>query len=240
MASSLELEAPATVQPADRKPMASARTNEVTPTAGEERANYLTHGAGVLVALVGVSALLQHAASHGAGVVIACAVYGVTLVLMLASSTAYHAMPATNQAAKRALRTLDHSAIFLLIAGTYTALSLAVPHSAPALALLGGVWVLSAFGILALARRGGRKQGGPLVFYLGLSALVALSLPALREPLGLQGFWLLSAGGIVYALGIPFYLARRLPYHHMIWHGFVLAASALHFVVVLRYVANMG
>jgi hemolysin III len=235
MASSLELQVSPTTQSTGDEP----RMAQVDPTVGEERANYLTHGAGVLVALVGVSALLRHAATHGVGVTLACSVYGLTLVLMLASSTAYHAIPATNERAKQVLRTLDHSAIFLLIAGTYSALSLAVPRGAAALALLGGVWLLSASSIIALARRGGRREGGPLVFYLGLSALVALSLPVLRGPLGLQGFWLLSAGGIVYSLGIPFYLARRLPYHHMIWHAFVLAGSGLHFVVVLRYVANL-
>ena len=206
----------------------------------EERANYLTHGAGVLVSLAGVSVLLKFAAERGASSLLACSVYGLTLVLMFASSTAYHAVPVGHERAKQTLRTLDHSAIFLLIAGTYTGLSLAVPRSVSALALLGGVWLLSAFGIAALARRRGRKPGGPIVCYLALSALVALSLPALKGPLGARDFWLLSGGGIVYTLGVPFYLARRLRYHHMIWHAFVLVASALHFMVVLRYVARSG
>jgi len=204
----------------------------------EERANYLTHGAGVLFSLVAVSVLLKLAAGRSAGTLLACSAYGFTLVLMFASSTAYHAVPLSNERAKRVLRVLDHSAIFLLIAGTYTALSLAVPQSAAALALLGGVWVLSALGIAALVRRRGHRPGGPLLCYLALSALVALSLPALSGPLGTKGLWLLSIGGIVYALGVPFYLAHRLRYHHMIWHAFVLVASALHFLVVIRYVAH--
>jgi hemolysin III len=204
----------------------------------EERANYLTHGAGVLFSSVAVSVLLKLAAGRSAGTLLACSAYGFTLVLMFASSTAYHAVPLTNERAKRWLRTLDHSAIFLLIAGTYTALSLAVPQSMAALALLGAVWVLSALGIAALVRRRGRRPGGPLVCYLALSALVALALPALRGPLGANGLLLLSAGGVVYALGVPFYLARGLRYHHVIWHAFVLVASALHFLVVIRYVVQ--
>ncbi|HEY5372212.1 MAG TPA: hemolysin III family protein [Polyangiaceae bacterium] len=202
----------------------------------EERANYLTHGAGVLFSLIAVVVLLRFAAARSAGTLLACSAYGFTLVLMFASSTAYHAIPLTNERAKRVLRVLDHSAIFLLIAGTYTALSLAVPQSIAALALLLGVWLLSALGVAALVRRRGHRPGGPVLYYLALSALVALALPALRGPLGPRGLLLLSAGGVVYALGVPFYLARGLRYHHMIWHAFVLVASALHFWVVIRYV----
>lgn len=207
----------------------------------EERANYLSHGVGALCSLLGVAVLLKQAAERSTLTLLACSVYGLTLVLMFASSTAYHAVPAAHERAKRALRTLDHCAIFLLIAGTYTALSLAVPHSTAASALLAGVWLLSALGIAALARRGGRRrQGGPIVFYLALGALVALALPALRGPLGKDGVLLLSSGGIIYTLGVPFYVARRLRFHHMIWHVFVLCASALHFLVVLRYVVVRG
>jgi hemolysin III len=204
----------------------------------EERASYLTHGAGVLFSLIAVSLLLKVAAARSAVTLLACSAYGLTLVLMFASSTAYHAVPLHNERVKRALRTLDHSAIFLLIAGTYTALSLAVPKSAAAFALLAGVWLLSALGVVALVRRGGHRPGGPLVCYLALSALVALALPALSGPLGARGVWLLSVGGVMYALGVPFYLARRMRYHHVIWHGFVLVASALHFLVVIRYVVQ--
>ena len=204
----------------------------------EERASYLSHGAGVLFSLIAVSVLLKVAAGHGAATLLACSAYGLTLVLMFASSTAYHAVPHAKERAKRMLRTLDHSAIFLLIAGTYTALSLAVPKSAAALALLGGVWGLTALGVAALVRRGGHRPGGPLLSYLALSALVALALPALSGPLGATSLLLLGAGGGVYALGVPFYLARRLRYHHVIWHAFVLVASALHFLVVIRYVVQ--
>ena len=188
--------------------------------------------------MVGVSVLLKLAAERGAVTVLACAIYGLTLVLMFVSSSAYHAVPVSYGRAKRALRTLDHSAIFLLIAGTYTALSLAVPRCPAAFALLGGVWALSAVGIARRARRREHGQTGPIVFYLALAALVALSLPALARTLGTQGLLLLSGGGVVYTLGVPFYLARRLRYHHVIWHAFVLVASALHFLVVLGYVAR--
>ena len=204
----------------------------------EERANYLTHGAGVLSSLVGVAALLKLAADRSTVTLLACATYGLTLVLMFASSTAYHAVPASQERAKRALRTLDHSAIFLLIAGIYTALSLAVPRSVAALSLLSSVWLLSALGIATLVWRRQRRQGGPIVFYLALGALVALALPALHGPLGTKALLLLCAGGLVYALGVPFYLARRMRYHHVVWHAFVLVASALHFSVVLGYVAR--
>jgi hemolysin III len=237
MPPSLELQVRSAAESATSEPHA-LRPAGAQDSNAEERANYLTHGAGVLFSLVGVSVLLEIAAERNATTLLACSVYGITLVLMFASSTVYHAVPAANAFAKRALRTLDHSAIFLLIAGTYTALSLAVPRSVASIGLLSGVWVLSALGIAALVLRRSRRNGGPVLFYLGLSALVALALPALRGPLGEHGVLLLSAGGIVYALGVPFYLARRLPYNHTIWHAFVLLASALHFFVVLRYVVE--
>jgi len=131
----------------------------------EERANYLTHGAGVLFSLVAVSVLLKLAAGRSAGTLLACSAYGFTLVLMFASSTAYHAVPLSNERAKRWLRTLDHSAIFLLIAGTYTALSLAVPESVAALALLSGYGCCPRSASRPLVRRGGHRPGGPLVYY---------------------------------------------------------------------------
>ena len=222
-------------EPAGAQPSAPAPSS-----LAEERANYLSHGVGALSSLLGVAALLRLAAARSSATLLACSIYGLTLVLMFASSTAYHAVPATNERAKRALRTLDHSAIFLLIAGTYTALSLAVPASIAATSLLTCVWLLSGFGILTLARQGANRKRGPIAFYLALGALVALALPALKGPLGTKGLLLLSSGGVVYTLGVPFYLARQMRFHHVIWHAFVLTASALHFLAVLGYVAARG
>ena len=205
--------------------------------AGEELANSLTHGLGLLLALVGLVVLVASAAPRG-GVreVVGCAVFGVSLVLLYTSSTLYHSVRVPR--AKRLLRVLDHSAIFLLIAGTYTPFTLVALRGPWGWWLFGVVWSLAAVGItlrLVLRRR---PTALFLSLYLAMGWCAVVAARPLFTAVGSTGAALLVAGGLAYSLGVPFYVWRRLPYHHAVWHIFVLAGSAFHYAAVLRCVAR--
>jgi hemolysin III len=207
-------------------------------TPGEELANGLTHGVGLAFALVGLVALVNaaRARSGAASAVVACAVFGASLVLLYATSTLYHLL--RHPRAKSVLRAADHAAIFLLIAGTYTPFTLVTLRGAWGYSLFAVVWALAAAGItlrLVLRRR-------PTALFLGLYLAMGWCVVVAARPLlaavGPSGGALLLAGGLAYSLGVPFYVWRRLPYHHAVWHLFVLAGSALHYAAVMRCVAR--
>ncbi len=206
-------------------------------TAGEELANRLTHGAGLVLAVAGLVALVVTARARGGGVpAAACAVFGVSLVALYASSTLYHSV--REPRAKAVLRAVDHSAIFLLIAGTYTPFTLVTLRGPWGYALFAVVWTLAVAGItlrIALRRR---PTALFLTLYLAMGWCVVVAARPLFAAVGAAGGGLLVAGGLAYSLGVPFYVWRRLPYHHAVWHLFVLAGSAFHYVAVLRCVAR--
>ena len=202
----------------------------------EERAHYLSHGVGAAFAIPAVAFLVLLAARRGPTTLIGCAIYGGALVLMYATSTAYHMTPFARPRTKHVFHVLDHCAIFLLISGTYTPLALTVLHNAQGYLLLALVWVLSFFGLYLVALRRNPRRGGPIFLYLAIGWVVALTLPELMRALGDRALLLLFFGGVFYTLGVPFYALRRLRYHHAIWHGFVLIGSALHFVAMFYFV----
>jgi hemolysin III len=201
----------------------------------EERLHCLSHGVGALGSLVGMAFLLPAAARHGTASLVACAVYGATLLLMFTSSTAYHAVPLSNAPLKRRLRALDHATIFLLIAGTYTAFASSLLGGWVGHAVLASMWALCGLGIYGVWRRG-TKQHGPIVPSLAMGTLVVLTVPQLGHSLAPAGIALFVGGAAIYALGIPFYVLRRWPHHHGIWHAFVLAASMTHFYTISVFV----
>jgi hemolysin III len=202
----------------------------------EEVANSLTHGLGAVLALAGLAVLAAVSRRHGtAATVVGCVVFGATLVFLYVVSTLYHGV--SHPRAKAVLRVLDHSAIFLLIAGTYTPFTLVSLRGPWGWSLFGVVWGIAATGIalrLALRRR-------PTALFVGLYLAMGWCIVVAAKPLlaavAPGGIALLAAGGLAYSAGVAFYLWRRLPYHHAIWHAFVLAGSAFHYVAVLRYVA---
>jgi hemolysin III len=201
----------------------------------EEAANSLVHGLGAVLAVAGLAVLAVAASRRGTAAVVGCVVFGATLVLLYATSTLYHAVP--HGRAKAALRVLDHSAIFLLIAGTYTPFTLVSLRGPWGWSLFGIVWGLAAAGIalrLALKRR---PTALFVTLYVAMGWCVVVALRPLLAAVPGAGVALLAAGGLAYSAGVAFYLWQRLPYHHAIWHAFVLAGSALHFAAVLRYVA---
>ncbi|HKL24711.1 MAG TPA: hemolysin III family protein [Desulfuromonadales bacterium] len=202
---------------------------------GEEIANSITHGVGLLLSIAGLVVLAVCASLFGnAWHLASCTIFGSSLVLLYAASTLYHSIQQPQT--KRILRILDHSAIFLLIAGTYTPFVLVSLRGAWGWALFGVVWGLAALGILfqtTLLRQWALVSA---LLYIGMGWVVVVAAKPLLNAIDAGGLLLLLGGGIAYTSGVGFYLRRSLRYHHAIWHVFVLVGSALHFFAVLYYV----
>jgi hemolysin III len=212
-------------------PLSDVKTYSVR----EEIAHSVIHGLGVALSIAGLIALVLTARRTGdAWDVVASAVYGFTLVLLYLTSTLYHGIP--HPGAKRVLRVLDHSAIYLLIAGTYTPLTLVSLRGPWGWTLFGLVWGLAILGITLKVAAMGRFRRLSLVLYLCMGWLVVIALGPLTAAVARGGLVLLVLGGIAYTSGVLFYVWRRLPYHHAVWHAFVLAGSVLHFFAILLYV----
>ena len=198
---------------------------------GEELAHSVTHGIGVVLSIVGLAVLVTLATARGQALHVAtCAVYGTTLILLYVASTLYHSIPLPR--AKRVLRVLDHCAIYLLIAGTYTPFALVSLRGARGWVLFGVVWALAIAGMAFKSVATGRARIFSVVLYL-LLGWCALSVLAASRAIPAKGMALLFAGGASYTVGVVFYAWKRLPYHHAIWHLFVLAGSIFHFFAVL-------
>ena len=214
-------------------PMARRNPDE-TFSAGEELAHSLTHGAGLLMGIAALVLMIVFAAQKGSPIhVVSCAVFGATLVVLYASSTLYHALPSGR--GKRVFGILDHAAIFLLIAGTYTPFALVTLNGGLGWSLFAIIWGLAIGGIVLEAVTRGRVRRVQLVLYLVMGwGIVAAARPLLRE-LATPGLVLLFAGGLAYTLGVVFFVWKR-PFHHMVWHVFVLCGSLCHFFAVLLYV----
>ncbi len=204
-------------------------------TVGEEIANSLTHGVGAVLGIAGLVVLVTLAALHGdAWDVVSCAIYGGTMVVLYTASTLYHGITAPR--AKRVLRVVDHSAIFLLIAGTYTPFTLVSLRGPWGWSIFGTVWGLAAAGIILEIAAPRRWPALSLVLYIAMGWVVVVAVKPLLAVLPTGGLVLLVLGGLAYTAGIGFYVWRRLPYGHAIWHLFVLAGTLLHFLAILFYV----
>lgn len=200
----------------------------------EELASSLIHGLGIVLSIAGLATLVGFAVrSGGAREIVSVAVYGTTLILLYTASTLYHGIPVAR--AKLVLRLLDHAAIFLLIAGTYTPFTLLTLQGKWGVALFVVVWALALAGI-SLELRRVRNRVLMATLYVALGWIGLLAIGPLRANLETPGLWLLFGGGAAYTFGVPFYLWKRLPYSHAVWHGFVLLGSVLQFFAVLLYV----
>lgn len=202
---------------------------------GDELASSVIHGIGIVLSVAGLATLVAFAALHGnALAVVACAVFGTSLVLLYTASTLYHSIPVA--AAKPALRALDHIAIYVLIAGTYTPFTLIALPGVWGWSLFAAVWTLALAGSaleLGLLKRYHKLA---VLLYVGMGWIGMVAFEPLSKHLQTGGTLLLLGGGLAYTLGVPFYLWRKLPYHHALWHVFVLTGSVLHFLAVLLYV----
>jgi len=202
---------------------------------GEEIANSITHGFGTLLALTGLVALIINASRYGdAWHVTTSSIFGATLVFSYLVSTLYHSIPQVT--AKQILRSLDHSAIFLLIAGTYTPFMLVALRGPWGWSLFGTVWGLALIGIVLKVTHFNRVRALSMVLYLAMGWIVIIAIKPLITVLDTSGLALLVAGGLAYTGGVAFYGWNKLPYNHAIWHLFVLAGSACHFFAIYLHV----
>jgi hemolysin III len=204
-------------------------------TVGEEIAHAVTHGIGALLSIAGLTVLVAFAALYGnAWHITSSSIYGATLILLYTASTLYHGIP--QPVAKRILRRIDHAAIFLLIAGTYTPFTLVNLRGEWGWILFGLVWGFAALGVVLAAVAERRIKWLSLTLYLGLGWLVVIAIEPLLDAVASGGLILLLAGGLCYSLGVIFYVWKGLAYHHAVWHMFVMAGSMLHFFSIFYYV----
>src|SRR5207302_4856352 len=201
-------------------------------SAGEELANSISHGIGLCAALIGAPILLLEARRSSPGFFLGAGIFAVTLSMLYLGSTLYHSWPQTR--GKSVLRTLDHSAIFLLIAGTYTPFTLGPLRGLWGWSILGLIWALAIFGIIMKATRGtSRHPKLGLSLYLGMGWLPLIVIGPLALAIPPSALFWLVAGGIAYTTGVLFFVSNRLRYAHLVWHLFVLVGTSCHFLALL-------
>jgi len=201
----------------------------------EELANSLTHGLGLALSVAGFAVLFILAILHGSALrIVSCSVYGFTLVLLYTASTLYHSVRLGSL--KSALQVLDHSSIYLLIAGTYTPFTLVVLRGTWGWTLFGLVWGVSLLGILLRIFFARYFNAVSIGLYVLTGWLVVIAIKPLLADVPLHGLLWIMAGGLFYMLGIVFYAWRKLPYNHAVWHVFVLGGSVCHYFAILFYV----
>lgn len=201
-----------------------------------ERFNSISHAVGtVLAALGGVLLVTVSALGGDPWKIVACGIYALTLLLLYLTSTLYHSLRGV---AKDVLRKMDHCAIYLLIAGTYTPFTLVTLRGSLGWTMFGTVWALALFGIVQELCHASGARVLSLVVYLVMGWLAVLAIGPLVDALGRAGFAWLAGGGLLYTGGIAFYATdHKLRHGHGVWHLFVLAGSACHYIAVLFHVA---
>jgi len=216
--------------------MTTKKTKIMPPkqTLGEEIANSVTHGIGALLSIAGTVILIVRAAMYGTAIhVVSFSIYGLSLILLHTSSSIYHGLHAPR--AKRVFWVFDHSTIYLLIAGTYTPFMLISLWGAWGLGMMTAIWTLAILGILLATLFVGRFRKTALALYLGMGWLIVLASRQLWLNVPHEALVFVAAGGASYTLGVAFYVWKRLPYSHMIWHLFVLGGSITHYFGILFY-----
>jgi hemolysin III len=202
---------------------------------GEEIANSVTHGIGIVLAIAALCILTVFAASYGdVWHIVSVSVYGTTLILLYTASTLYHSIQ--EQSRKGIFQNLDHSAIYLLIAGTYTPFTLVSLRGYWGWWLFGVIWGLAVLGIVFQFLPLRRRKTVSMVLYIGMGWAVVAAIRPLIQSVEAGGIFFLISGGLAYTLGILFYAWEKMNYNHAVWHLFVLAGSVLHFFAVLLYI----
>lgn len=204
-------------------------------TVAEEVAHALTHGVGAIAAIVGLIFMLVWAVSYGDTFhVVSASIYGASLILLYLASTLYHAFPWPR--VKAFFQQMDHAAIYVLIAGTYTPFALVNLRGPWGWSLLGVVWGIAVVGVIMELAMKERKKWLSLSLYLGMGWMALIMIKPMIDSVEPGGLWLLLAGGLAYTFGVIFYVWKSLRFHHAIWHVFVLAGSVLHFFSVFYFV----
>ncbi len=202
---------------------------------GEEIANSVSHGVGFLAVLAVTPFLVVGAIPNGAASIVGVSVFAATMAVLYLASTLYHAFPSSR--AKRVFRVIDHGAIFLLIAGTYTPFTLGIRRGAWGWALFGTVWGLALAGVIfkVVGGRGLRYPITSTAIYVAMGWLVIVAIQPLWERMPLAGLMWLAAGGVAYTGGVAFYAVKRVRYAHFLWHLSVLTGTTCHFFAVIGY-----
>lgn len=200
-------------------------------------ANAITHGVGAVLAIAGAVYLVAVSAQGPVRTAIGCTVFATTLVLVYVCSTLYHSLVRTR--ARHALQVLDHSAIYLLIAGTYTPFTLVALKGATGWTLFGVEWGLAAAGIVFKSLAVGRFQRLSTVVYLLQGWLAVVAVRPLVGAIGWHGTLWLLAGGLAYTAGVVFFALDRIRYFHAAWHIFVLAGSVAHYFAILFHIVPL-
>jgi len=204
-------------------------------TLGEEIANSVTHGVGAVLSAVGMVLLVAYAIMDADPLrIVSACVFGGALFFMYLASTLYHALP--HPPAKRILRTVDHCAIFVLIAGTYTPFLLVSMQGPWGWSLLAVMWLTAAAGCLFKILATGKWELASVMLYVAMGWTVVVAFKPAVEMVPGGALALLLIGGLAYTAGVVFYLWNRLPYNHAIWHVFVMAGSLVHFIAIFLFV----
>lgn len=204
-------------------------------TVGEEIFNSVSHGVGALLSVAALTLLIVFAVFRSDGYGLASAiVFGVSLTLLYSMSTVYHIIQ--NETAKKVLRVFDHCSIFILIAGTYTPYLLMCMRNALGWTMFGLIWGVTVLGIVLNAVNLERFRRFSLVCYICMGWAIVFTIKPIIQNIALPGVVLLIAGGVVYTIGVIFYVLKRYRYMHSIWHLFVLGGSVCHYLSVLLYV----
>ncbi len=202
---------------------------------GEEIANSITHGMGALLSIVALSILVSLAVRKGdSWRILGFSIYGSALILLYLSSTLYHSLIFTR--AGRLFAILDHAFIYILIAGTYTPFALVSIRSALGWTLFGIIWGVAVIGVVFETFIVGRRRVVSTIIYIVMGWMIMAAIKPLLMSISATGVSWLVAGGLLYTLGVIFFSWKRLPYHHMIWHFFVMGGSVCHFFAIYYYV----
>jgi hemolysin III len=209
-------------------------TSQSSYSKNEEIANTLTHALGAMLSVIACYMLLTAAIVDNSLVkTISFSVYGASLVLLFSASTFYHYFQDVHK--KQIFKLLDHCAIYLLIAGTYTPLMLISLNDQLGMIMLMIIWTLAILGVFFKLKFGHRYKKTSLITYLGMGLISITIIKQLNEKLSSEGLTLLALGGVIYCLGVIFYVQKRIHFNHAIWHLFVLGGAICHFFMIYLY-----
>lgn len=201
----------------------------------EEVANSVSHGIGALLSVAGLTLLLINTIEQqNITKIISFSIYGSSLIILFLASTLYHAF--SDEKVKQVFKLLDHCAIYLLIAGSYTPLMLVTLNGALGYVMTALIWLIALAGIIFKVKFGSRFKWLSLSTYLGMGFISLSVLPQLQSNLASEGITLLALGGLIYCLGVIFYVQKKIPFNHAIWHLFVIGGAASHFFMIYHYV----
>lgn len=200
----------------------------------EEKLNAWTHGFGAILGVVGLALLISYGEHKTDWSLMSVIIYGVSIIVLFSASTIYHSVSGEKQ--KHYFRIIDHISIYLLIAGTYTPVTLIALHNSLGWPLFWTVWAIAGFGLILKLFFTGKFEIISTLLYLVMGWLIIFDFNNLSELIGPNGLILFVAGGAFYTLGIIFYAVHRIPYNHVIWHLFVLGGAICHYLMIFFYI----